>query len=131
MSKREPMTTRTTSKVVTFEQPFVLADLDEVLPAGNYVVDTDEDLIDGLSFFAYFRATTTIYLPSASADPRLWRTMNVDPKELDMALKRDREASRPASASLHRTAASGMQPHSPDRIAIERAENEGMPLHAC
>jgi hypothetical protein len=127
----DSMAKRTTSKIVTFTKPFVLADFDEVLPAGNYVVDTEENLIDGLSFAAYFRSTPTIYLPSASANPGLWRTMNVDPKELDMALTRDRESSPPTTASVHPTAASGMQRHSLDRLAIERAENEGMPSHAC
>ena len=44
------MTTRTTKKTVTFAKPFTLSPLDEVLEPGDYDVETDEELLDGLSF---------------------------------------------------------------------------------
>jgi hypothetical protein len=54
---------RTTRHTLTFEQPFSLSGVDEVQPAGTYAVAVDEELIEGLSFPAYQRVATTIYLP--------------------------------------------------------------------
>ena len=44
------MSPATTSKTVTFALPFLLKGVDGVLPAGDYRVVTDEELIEGLSF---------------------------------------------------------------------------------
>ena len=44
------MTTRTTSKIVTFARPFTLKGVDRILPPGEYRVVTDEELIEELSF---------------------------------------------------------------------------------
>jgi hypothetical protein len=44
------MTARTSRKSVTFTQPFSLSGIDEVQPAGTYTVETDEELLPGLSF---------------------------------------------------------------------------------
>ena len=47
------MTIRTSKKTETFKRPFVLGGFDEVLPAGTYSVETDEMLLEGISFPAY------------------------------------------------------------------------------
>ncbi len=47
------MIARTLSKTVVFSKPFLLKDVDRILPAGDYRVVTDEELIEGLSFAAY------------------------------------------------------------------------------
>jgi len=44
------MTMRTTSKTVTFHRPSWLKVVDRLLPAADYRVVTDEELIEGLSF---------------------------------------------------------------------------------
>ena len=49
------MTTRTSSKTVTFAHPFLLKGVDRILGAGDYRVVTDEELIEELSFSAYRR----------------------------------------------------------------------------
>jgi hypothetical protein len=54
---------RTTRENVTFDHPFSLGAVDGTQPAGTYTVENDEDLIEGLSFLAYRRVATTIYLP--------------------------------------------------------------------
>ena len=54
---------RTTREILTFNRPFSLSAVDAVQPAGTYAVDVDEELIEGLSFLAYRRVATTIYLP--------------------------------------------------------------------
>lgn len=86
------MTIRTSEKTVTFRKPFVLGGLDEVLPAGDYSVETDEELLDGVSFPAYRRILTVIHLHEKSNNPHRTRTMTIDPNELDAALMRDQGA---------------------------------------
>jgi hypothetical protein len=53
------MTTRTTRTTVKFRRPFSLSAIDKILPSGTYTVDTDEELIDGLSFIAASRLCST------------------------------------------------------------------------
>lgn len=83
------MKTRTHERTVTFTRPFVLAGLDEVLPAGDYSVETDEELIAGISHAAYRRTSTVLRLPARSGPSHLMRAMTVDPDELEAALARD------------------------------------------
>ena len=40
---------RTTTRLVSFTQPFALNGIDGLLPAGSYRVDTDEETIDSLA----------------------------------------------------------------------------------
>lgn len=86
------MTMRTVKKTVTFTKPFVLGGFDEVLPAGDYIVETDEELLEGLSFPAYRRKLTLIYLRQNSRNPSRRQALQVDPRELDSALMRDQAA---------------------------------------
>ena len=51
------MTTRTTTKTVTFAHPFLLKGIDRILPAGDYRVVTDEELIEGVSLPVYRRVS--------------------------------------------------------------------------
>ena len=76
---------RTTRESVTFDQPFSLYAIDGVQPAGTYNVDIDEDLIEGLSFLAYRRIATTIYLPLRHGGAASVQAVRVDPRELDEA----------------------------------------------
>ena len=75
---------------MTFMKPFVLGGFDEELPAGAYRVETDEELLEGISFPAYRRITTVIHLHRKPGCPGLAESMTVDPNELDAALLRDR-----------------------------------------
>ena len=59
------MTTRTTTTTATFRRPFLLNGAEHASPAGDYQVVTDEELIEGLSFLAYRRVMTAIFLPGA------------------------------------------------------------------
>jgi hypothetical protein len=83
------MTVRTRKKEVTFARPFVLGGLDEVLPAGAYIVETDERRVNGVSFLAYRRISTRIHLPAASGNPALGRTLITSPEALEAAVMRD------------------------------------------
>jgi hypothetical protein len=73
---------RTIRKTITFDSPFSLSALDEVQPAGTYTVEIDEDLIEGLSFLAYRRVATTIYLPLRHGGAGSVQAVSVDPGEL-------------------------------------------------
>ena len=126
------MTVRTTKFTVTFLEPFTLSDFDEVLPPGPYDVETEEELLDGLSFPAYRRLLTLIHLPLKRGHPGVSQTLAIDPNELDAALKRDRD---PASGtpsterlSVHKSFQGTPTPPDAetDRQAVDRAEDEGM-----
>lgn len=75
---------RTTREIVTFDHPFSLMAADGLQPAGPYAIDIDEELIDGLSFLAYRRVATIIYLPLHHGSVQAVR---VDPRELREAHK--------------------------------------------
>ena len=81
------MTVRTSRKSVTFSRPFSLSGIDEVQPAGTYTVETDEELLPGLSFPAYRRLATLMVLRSRGGAPVA--VANIDPLELQAAQDRD------------------------------------------
>jgi len=58
------MTARSRREVVTFKHPFQIRSIDRVLPAGQYEVITDEEMIEGLSFASYRRVATMIMVPN-------------------------------------------------------------------
>jgi hypothetical protein len=83
------MTTRTTSRTVTFSRPFMLSGIGAVLPAGAYTVETDEELVQGISFPVYRRTATLMLLPSQPGGVTLAQIATIDPLELEVALERD------------------------------------------
>ena len=52
-------------------------------------METDEQLLEGLSFPAYRRVATTIFLPSRPGDLVSGQLLTLDPLELEAAEKRD------------------------------------------
>ena len=50
------MNTRTKHTTVKFTAPFSLRGVDEIQPPGDYAIDEDEELIDGLSWLTYRHA---------------------------------------------------------------------------
>jgi hypothetical protein len=89
------MTTRTSNKTVNFARPFLLKGVDRVLPSGKYQVATDEELIQELSFPAYRRVATVIFIPAESHASSV-EMVTIDPRDLQEA--QDRDAEDPASA---------------------------------
>jgi hypothetical protein len=88
------MTMRTSSKTVSFRRPFWLKGVDRMLPPADYRVVTDEELIEGLSFPAYRRISTMIFVPAPSGSAVEMAT--VDPLDLEAALDRDAAMQSPA-----------------------------------
>ncbi len=127
------MTIRTSRKTVIFGRPFTLRGFDEVLPAGAYTVETDEEPLAGISFLAYRRISTLLHLHGKPGSAVLTRVLTVDPNELDAALERDRApAEAPVGRDAHRkplTKATKQRQEASDRQAIERGEDEGMIVH--
>lgn len=80
------MTTRLTTQTVTFRRPFVLTGFDDLAPPGDYVVATEEELLDTVSVIAWHRLSTTIRVRCRDGAVE---THAVAPDELREALLRD------------------------------------------
>jgi hypothetical protein len=61
------MTIRSRREVITFKHVFQIRGIDRPLPAGDYEVITDEEMIEGLSFAAFRRVATMIVVPAATS----------------------------------------------------------------
>jgi len=72
---------------VTFANPSLLKGVDRELPAGDYRVVTDEELIEGLSFPVYRLVSTMIFVPGQSSSSV--EIVTIDPQELEAAQERD------------------------------------------
>ena len=86
------MLTRTRVDTLTFARPFALKGVDRLLPAGDYRVSTDEELIKGLSFPVYRRVATMIFVPGHAKTASSLEMFTVDPADLRGAQERDAAA---------------------------------------
>tara|TARA_E500000318_G_scaffold17909_2_gene18454 strand:- start:48 stop:341 length:294 start_codon:yes stop_codon:yes gene_type:complete len=86
------MTTRTSKQTVTFQHPFRLFGLQEEQPAGAYLVEFDEELMQGVSFTAFRRTRVLVHLRRSEARPGISESLWIDPSDLDAALSRDAAA---------------------------------------
>ena len=80
------MTKRTTKTTMTFRHPFVLPGFKEPFPAGDHIVETDEETMEGVSFLAYQRVLTLLHV-AGKHGPGM--TVTVEPRDLEEAHKRD------------------------------------------
>jgi hypothetical protein len=80
---------RTTRTTVTFAHGFLLDGFSLELPAGNYVVETEEELLQGLSIPAYRRVSTTLYVDRIPGRPGVTEAWRIDPEALEAAIVRD------------------------------------------
>jgi hypothetical protein len=87
------MLTRAHRACVTFRHPFELQGVDRTLPAGSYLVVTDEELIEGLSFPVYRRVATMIHVPTRAASGAAIEMVTIDPRDLEAA--REGDAAKP------------------------------------
>ncbi len=90
---------RTRDKVWAFHKSFSLKGVDRLLPAGNYRVTTDEELIESLSFPVYRRLATMIFVPGQGHSRSSVEMFTIDPAELQAAHEKDAADARAASAS--------------------------------
>ncbi len=80
---------RLTRKTVDFKHSFSLAGIDFRLEAGTYLVETHEEVIEGLSFVAFRRVSTTIEIPDKMYGRASRQIMTIDPADLEAAQRLD------------------------------------------
>jgi hypothetical protein len=78
--------TRTKRSKLIFARPFQLKGVDRLLPAGEYELVSDEELLEGVSFPVYRRVASWIITPSKSSATEM---LSVDPGDLAAAHKHD------------------------------------------
>jgi hypothetical protein len=78
------MLTRTQRTTLVFAKPFSLTTEPRPQPAGTYLVETEEELLESLSFPAYRRIAMTITLQSPTAG-QVIQALRVDPIDLTRA----------------------------------------------
>jgi hypothetical protein len=89
------VSTRITRSTVHFAAPFLVDGFEARLPAGDYRVEHDEEMIPGISWLAWRRIASFIRLPAVGAASLVEQVVQVDPAALDAALERDREQAPP------------------------------------
>ncbi len=86
------MTSRTTETVVHFTSEFTLPGFDKPQPAGSYRVDSDEEMIGGLTRNAWRRIGAFIHLPAIAVRSSTHRMVPINPADLEAALEKDRNS---------------------------------------
>lgn len=84
------MMTRTRHRTIHFNAPVILDGLEDPLVPGDYELNEDEELIEGISWLAYRRIATFITLPPTVANGNVSRMMPVDADAIEELLRRDR-----------------------------------------
>ncbi|MEZ2219051.1 hypothetical protein [Rhizobium sp. RCC_161_2] len=87
------MTSRTTQTVVRFSFPFLLPGFDAPQPAGEYCVDHDEEVIEGISRLAWRRVGAFIHLPGIAMQGARHQMVSINPADLEIALEKDHKQS--------------------------------------
>lgn len=80
------MEIRTTRSKATFAAPFRLPEVEEVLPAGTYEIETDEQVIEGNEHTVFVRMATLLRVDIGGTS----RTITISPDSLAAALENDR-----------------------------------------
>ena len=86
------MATRSTERTLTFRRPFSLSAVDRLLPAGTYRVITEEEPLEGLTFAAWQRTRSLLFLPANALPGEAREVVPINPNELDAALAADKSA---------------------------------------
>ena len=79
------MILRTTVTHATFRRAFKLPDVRDAYPPGIYVVETEEERLETLSFVAFRRVATRLHLTKSG----VLEVLPIDPRHLADALARD------------------------------------------
>tara|TARA_E500000318_G_scaffold111931_1_gene132747 strand:+ start:3716 stop:4117 length:402 start_codon:yes stop_codon:yes gene_type:complete len=120
---------KTTRKTYVFSAPFNLTGFDQSFPAGQYNVEIEEQMMEGMSFVAFKRIATTmrmIHAADGRAKPGLVNnTFNIDPRDFELAILKDRHQCSEEISSLQSSHALSNF----DQLAIDASENEGMTDH--
>ncbi|MCV0396164.1 MAG: hypothetical protein K5872_04695 [Rhizobiaceae bacterium] len=86
------MPTHTSHSVVSFKARFMLRGFEAPQPPGAYRVERDDEAIEGATWLAWRRIATFIHLPAIGVANGASQMLEIDPDELDAALRKDVEA---------------------------------------
>lgn len=86
------MNMRSTRSTVTFSNPFTLPGYPGDLPAGDYEVLVEEELLQGLNFEAYRRTATYLTVRGRGSHAGRTELRAISDNDLKGALRRDRGA---------------------------------------
>ncbi|MDR6632362.1 hypothetical protein J2X72_001146 [Phyllobacterium sp. 1468] len=89
------MVTRVKHSVVQFAHPFTLPGIEGTMPPGEYGVDEDEEIIDGMLLVSYRRVATYITVPARNIASSKRQVFAINYGELSAALEWDREPRNP------------------------------------
>jgi hypothetical protein len=84
------MNMRSSRSTVTFCNPFTLTGCPGQLPAGEYEVHVEEELLQGLSFEAWRRTATYLTVPHKGVHGSRTAWRSISDIDLKAALSRDR-----------------------------------------
>ncbi|WP_308910475.1 hypothetical protein [Pseudokordiimonas caeni] len=122
---------RSTSKSVTFAHPFTVAGFDEMIEAGRYNIEIDEEIFEGLTFAPVMRRTVHMFLHDDPSHPGMSRMLSVDADAFALALEHDVALSRANSRRPEQAPKAAIHAGSPltpfDKLALARADDDGMP----
>jgi len=88
------MNMRSTRSTVTFSNPFTLSGYPGELPAGDYEVLVEEELLQGLSFEAYRRTATYLTVRGRGRHAGRSELRATSDSDLKEALSRDQGANK-------------------------------------
>lgn len=100
------MNMRSTASTVTFAHPFTLPGYQDELPAGEYEVIVEEELLQGLSFEAYRRTATYLMVRGRKGRPGITEMRPITRMDLETTLNHDlasadnRDAAHPQQKNL-------------------------------
>ena len=94
------MTIRTSQRTIRFAHPFRLTGMDAPQPAGAYLLETEEELLQDLSFPAYRRIATRLFVTVVPNSTILEEVVDIDPLELEAAMEKDSDAVSVAEPGL-------------------------------
>jgi len=79
------MALRITKSHVTFDEPFKIKGRDEILSAGSYDIETEEEIVEGNERTVYRRVATRLYVRGSG----MTQAITVDAKDLETARNRE------------------------------------------
>jgi hypothetical protein len=97
------MTQRSKTETIEFANSFALAGVAGTRPPGAYDVETIEEMIEGLSFQAFRRVSTTLTPQALDPVTRTRQVTEINPDDLQDALTQDRQVSASKAASVRRS----------------------------
>jgi hypothetical protein len=102
------MAVRMTSTEVIFTRPFVLHGFEKLEPAGTYLIETEEESVDEVSFSVWKRTAMVMHIMRSGAI----EYVRIDPEDLRKALARDNAQAETNAATEVRLQAARRPRHS-------------------